>query len=326
MSLPSNANMPNYPFPANAREYDAEFIRMMNQCMAFGEGIAPFDNTKDCTITSMGYNKATDLEVATNSSGLQLSVALGNAWVQGDTRSTQGLYFCHVPTANVVTLEAAHGTHPRIDAVILQVADADASGGSTNWSVTYAKGAATSGATLSNLTGAPTIPDSAMLLAYVLVPATFAGPFVNATHIHDRRFFAYRPGRTLGIVSTTATIQNVVNSGVSGAAQALTITTPGDRRLRLATRAYTMLSVNGTGDAEVRILDAGNIVGSSGARLTTGSIYDRVATMEVAHILPSAAGQLALTTTVHNVNCGAGIDLRLIASSTTPIQFWAKYE
>lgn len=204
MSLPSSANLPNYPFPANAREYDAEFIRMMNQCMAFGEGIAPFDNTKDCTITAMGNNKATDLEVTTNSSGLQLSVALGNAWVQGDTRSTQGLYFCHVPTANVVTLEAAHGTHPRIDAVILQVADADAAGGSTNWSVTYEKGTATAGATLSNLTGAPTIPDSALILAYVLVPATFAGPFVNATHILDRRFFAYRPGRLIGRLTTTS--------------------------------------------------------------------------------------------------------------------------
>jgi hypothetical protein len=272
MSLPSNANMPNHVFPANAREYDAEFLRMVNQCMAFGEGIAPFDNTKDCTITGMGSNKATDLEVTTNNSGLQLSVALGNAWVKGDTRSTQGLYFCHVPTANVVTLEAAHGTHPRIDAVILQVADADAAGGSTNYSPTYAKGTATAGASLSNLTGAPTIPDSALLLAYVLVPATFAGPFVTATHVLDRRFFAYRPGRILGKLSAASD-----SVGAGDKLGPLTVVGDGIHNIELKSTGHAYSSGAAATTVHYTIRDAaagaGNVVGkalynSAGANYT----------------------------------------------------------
>lgn len=261
MSLPSNANMPNHVFPANAREYDAEFLRMAYECMAYGEGIAPFDQSKDCTITGMGSNKATDLEVTTNSSGLQLSVALGNAWVKGDTRSTQGLYFCHVPTANVVTLEAAHATNPRIDAVILQVADADAAGGSTNWSVTYAKGTATVGATLANLTGAPTIPDSALLLAYVLVPATFTGPFVNATHILDRRFFAYRPGRLIGRVT-----RSTDSSGAGDILGPLTVVGNGTNAVKIKARS-NLASNGGAGTGtRVEIRD-----GAAGA----GTMYDK---------------------------------------------------
>lgn len=204
MTLPSNANIDDYPGFANARSYDFEFFRMMQQCSAQGEGIAPFDNTKDCTITGMGANKATDLEVVTGASGLNLSVTLGNAWVQGDTRSTQGLYFCHVPANVTVTASAAHATHPRIDRLVLKVEDADVSGSVTQYSLVMVPGTATAGATLSNLTGAAALPDNCLMLAYVLVPATFAGPFVNATHILDQRFFAYNPGRIIGRLSTTS--------------------------------------------------------------------------------------------------------------------------
>lgn len=204
MSLPSSANLPQYPFPANARAFDFEFWRMAHQCMAYGEGIAPFNNAADCTITGMGTTKATDLECTTGSSGLNVSVALGNAWVQGDGRTTQGLYFCHVPTANTVTLEAAHATNPRIDQIVLKVEDADVSGANTQWSLTYVKGTATGGATLTNLTGAAALPSNCLLLAYVLVPATFAGPFVTATHILDVRFFAYRPGRVIGFLESAS--------------------------------------------------------------------------------------------------------------------------
>lgn len=209
MALPADASLYQYPGYANARTYDAEFDRLISMCYAGSEGIAPIDQTKDCTITGMGSNKATDLEVLTNSSGLQLSVTAGQAWVRGDYRTTQGLYFCRVPTAEVVTLEAAHATLPRIDAIILQVTDADIPGdGTTQWDVTYAKGTATAGATLTNLTGAPTIPNTAMLLAYVLVPAAFVGPFVTATHIQDRRFLAYRPGRRVAYLSSTSDSTN----------------------------------------------------------------------------------------------------------------------
>lgn len=72
----------------------------------------------------------------------------------------------------IATFTAAHGTHPRIDRVVAQVQDnlVDASGENRGM-LRVVAGTATSGATLSNLTGAAAVPDGCEHLAYVLVPA-----------------------------------------------------------------------------------------------------------------------------------------------------------
>lgn len=325
MSLPASGDLPNYPSFANARLYDAEFDRMVAQCMAYGEGIAPFDQSCDCTITGMGANKATDLEVTTNSSGLQLSVALGNAWVQGDSRTTQGLYFCHVPTATTVTTTAANATHPRIDAIVLQVNDADADGGgATSWEIVCEAGTATSGATLSNLTGAPTIPDSALLLAYVLVPATFAGPFVNATHILDRRMFAYRPGRRLGIVGTdsdlTATLNNTT---LSSALLSVTFGSVSGRRVAIHAVNRGLFTPTATGNAQL-VLQLGGTTVSAQTRRMAGSSYVQDGNTSILSAAP-ASGLNTATFNLYNESCGASADIRIGASATSNAQLEVCY-
>jgi hypothetical protein len=189
MTLP--ATLTDYPAFLKAREYDAEYLRMVAQASGLVEGIAPFDVSSIITTSMPGDFKAT-----TAASGMNITVPGGRAWVKGDTRATQGLYYCYASANTTVTMAAAHGANPRVDAIILQVEDADATGSNNRFRVTKQDGTATVGATLSNLTGAPgqsggpSLQDGAMVLAYVLVPAAFAGPFVDATHLLDYRNLA----------------------------------------------------------------------------------------------------------------------------------------
>jgi hypothetical protein len=266
VTLPANADLPLYPHPTNARLFDAEFERMAAQCMAYGEGIAPFDNSMDCTIASMGTNRATDLEVTTGGSGLNVSIAAGNAWVQGDGRATQGLYFCHVPIARTVTIATAHATLPRVDAMVLQISDADVSGSATQWEVVRVAGTATSGATLTNLTGAPAIPNSAFLLAYVLTPAAFAGPYVTATHIQDRRHFAYRPGRVIGYVTRTAS-----TVGTPATLCTMQVVGNGNNRVHVEGFIPNLYSSAAPSTNQMSIQDAGVTVQFSAVRATVGN-------------------------------------------------------
>lgn len=189
MALPTTLS--DYPWPIDARAYDAEFLRMVAEASGFGEGIAPHTTAAFTGTAISGQFGAT-----TGGSGLNVSVAAGRAFVQGDGRATQGLYWCYSNSAQTVTLSANASGNPRIDAVILQVEDADVTGANNRWRVTKQDGTATVGATLANLTGAPgqsggpALQATAMVIAYVLVPNGFAGPFVDATHILDYRNLA----------------------------------------------------------------------------------------------------------------------------------------
>lgn len=320
MSLPADASLYQYPAYANARTYDAEFDRLTNLCWAGGEGIAPLDQSKDCTITSMGSNKATDLEVLTNSSGLQVSVTAGQAWVKGDYRTTQGLYFCRVPTAQVVTLPTAHATLPRVDAIILKVYDADIPGdGTTQWTVTYAQGTATAGANLTNLTGAPTIPDTALLLAYVLTTAAFAGPYVTATHILDRRAFAYRPGRTLGYVTRTS---NATATGTPVASLTLDFQQNNVNKIDVYADGQTFNNSTASQAFYHKIYDvstAGTILNQTGAHAPGASF--QVSFTPIRKLLDAAAGK---RTVVSGIVSDAGT-VTLQATANTPAYLTAKY-
>lgn len=109
------------------------------------------------------------------------------ALIAGDSVTAQGLYAVP-PNASLVTeaIAAAHATLPRVDRVIVQVLDHthDASGSNLVQSRVLT-GTASSGANLTNLTGAASIPDSSLLLADVLVGATVT-TITNGV-IRDRR-------------------------------------------------------------------------------------------------------------------------------------------
>jgi hypothetical protein len=148
-------------------------------------------------------------------SGLTLSVDAGDAWVAGSHSGVvrQGLYPVGAPTAEQVVVGTAHASLPRIDQVVLRVRDTvpapAASGDAENTGkLEVVAGTATSGATLDNRTGAAALPASSLRLADILVPAGFTGPFVQNTHIRDRRPFAhgafFSVARTGGDYSTTS--------------------------------------------------------------------------------------------------------------------------
>jgi hypothetical protein len=149
-----------------------------------------------------GVVAAGDFKV-TPVSALTVAAAAGDAWVGGSHSGVvrQGLYPVGAGAAENVTATAAHATLPRIDQVVLRVRDtvpapAAAGDAENTGQIEIVTGTATAGATLDNRTGAAALPASSLLLADLLVPAAFTGPFVAGTHIRDRRPAAMVPGST----------------------------------------------------------------------------------------------------------------------------------
>lgn len=161
------------PFPLQADCYTAtDFRQTLIESIVCGQGVAAI--------------QAGSLLVTTGGSGLDLFIAEGGGFVDSDV-DDEGMYAIYNDASVTETATAADATNPRIDQVIATVADAQLSGADNEWTLSVLAGTPTGGATLSNLTGAAALPDRSIRLAYVLVPAAFAGPFVNATHILDAR-------------------------------------------------------------------------------------------------------------------------------------------
>lgn len=155
-----------------------------------------------------------DLLVTTGGAALNLSVAQGGAFIEGDD-DDRGVYSVYNDAAVTLTATAANPTNPRIDQVIARVYDSTYGEGADEWVLEMLDGTATGGATLTNLAGATALPDNSIRLAYVLVPATFAGPFVNATHIRDVRT-GYIPAST----AATGTLVRVYRTAAATIAAA----------------------------------------------------------------------------------------------------------
>jgi hypothetical protein len=141
--------------------------------------------------------------VTTGGSGLDLSIAEGGAFIDSDV-DDEGMYWAFNDAPETVTATAADGSNPRIDQVIVTISDSQLSGVDNEAVPSVLAGTPTVGATLTNLTGAAALPDRAIRLAYVLVPTSFAGPFVNATHILDAREPFGRCGSLVDTVSGPA--------------------------------------------------------------------------------------------------------------------------
>lgn len=141
-----------------------------------------------------GAVEATAYKVIQRGAGANMSVDIqsdtGSCLVQGDSATGQALYL--VPQHSAVINEvvtAADATNPRIDQVILEVKDNthDASGSNLVQTRVVA-GTPTVGATLANRTGVAALPNSAMRLADILVPALSTS--VVTANIRDRRQWA----------------------------------------------------------------------------------------------------------------------------------------
>lgn len=133
--------------------------------------------------------------------GMTVAVAAGAAWVLGDDTARQGLYHeFNDASVSGVAVPAANGTNPRIDQVVLRIYDSTVIGGAQDQAtIEVIQGTATSGATLDNRSGAAALPNSALRLADVLVPAGSSS--VSAGNIRDRRPWARGAYRRIAITA-----------------------------------------------------------------------------------------------------------------------------
>ncbi len=178
------------------------------------------------TMLGEGIIAAGDFAVTQRAAGANMSVdvAAGQAYVKGDTASDQGHYFVRSAAAVNVPVTASDASNPRIVRVALEIKDdAHDLGGLNLGRIRTIDGVATAGATLSNLIGAPAVPDSCMLLANVLVPA--GSTTVTTGNVQDRRTGVPIPGRQMlgGLASSVVSLTNsgdklsatVVGNGVT---------------------------------------------------------------------------------------------------------------
>lgn len=164
----------SYPEFLQTRTYSAAQMRHLMKQLGVQEGV-------------LG---ATDFDPSQRGAGANMSVdiAAGDALVQGDDVTRQGLY--HVVNDAVVNapIAAAHATLPRIDQVILHVYDSTVVGVSDVPLIEVVTGTPTAGATLDNRNGAAALPNNAIRLADVLVGAAVVT--ILDANIRDRRPWA----------------------------------------------------------------------------------------------------------------------------------------
>lgn len=95
---------------------------------------------------------------------MSVDIAAGRGIVDGDDQADQGSYLIESTAVENVAVTAPHATLDRIDSVVAQIRDPNA-GGAAGDDFLFVVVAGTPGAS----PVAPTLPDSALLLAYVLV-------------------------------------------------------------------------------------------------------------------------------------------------------------
>jgi hypothetical protein len=159
-----------------------------------------------------GVIGAGDLKVSQRALGANPSVdvAVGDAWVQYDTGTRNGLSHVWSDAVANVAINASDATNPRIDQIGVQLNDVGVgagTGGNTP-ALRYVPGTATPGATLDNRTGAAAAPNDWMRLADFLVPAGTNSP-VTTANIRDRRPWARGAYNRIALTSGNKTTASV---------------------------------------------------------------------------------------------------------------------
>lgn len=160
-----------------------------------------------------GVVAAGDLKVSQRGAGANMSVdvAVGDAWVQYDTGTRNGLSHVWSDAVANVAFNASDATNPRIDQIGVQLNDTSVGAGTGGNTPTlrYLAGTATAGAQAANpaaagyRAGAAAAPNDWMRLADVLVPATSTS--VTTANIVDRRPWARGAFVTSNIAGANAT-------------------------------------------------------------------------------------------------------------------------
>lgn len=215
-----------------------------------------------------GVYNAGDLKV-TPGAGLVLNYASGVAAI-ADTGGVVSPTLSptipvRVSAGDSVTAAPNASGNPRIDSVFLTIFGWEAG------TVSIASGTPSGGATLDNRTGAPALPPSSIRLADILVPSGFGGPFVQNTHIRDRRPWArgnsvFLRGDNAGTFSTTSA--SFVD--ITGAQARLEVSA--GELLQITFHAQVWNSTGGSGGQFVPMLGGVELsIGRQGTRSGTGS-------------------------------------------------------
>lgn len=139
-------------------------------------------------VVSEGVVGAGDLAVTQRAAGANMSVdiAAGKAWVQGDDDpELQPIYRAFNDATVNIALSAADASNPRVDRVVLRIHDSVFAGSTDGAAFEVIEGAPTAGADLTNLNGAADVPNTALLLANVLVPGGASS--ITDADISDQR-------------------------------------------------------------------------------------------------------------------------------------------
>ena len=168
----------------------AQEDRQLTSSLVCLEGVAPATSGEPLEVTA--------------GSGMVLNVAAGNAFVQGDTVAWQGMYHVSNDASKTVTIPTADPTNPRIDLIVAHVKDSTYVGAVCNWAIE-----AVTGTPLPS-PSAPAVPDSALVLAQVSVPAN--DTTIDAGQITDMRQFyvecAAAPVGAIQMHAGTGTLPN----------------------------------------------------------------------------------------------------------------------
>lgn len=212
----------NPPWALQAGSYSAEQTRRA----AFLWAARTAANTPG--IIAGGLASASDCQISAAVSGLTVNVSVGEMLIGGNEGGTQGGTYARISSTTNLTIAAASGSKPRIDLVCGTVNDGQytaPSGGVTSgqWAPIVVTGTPTTGATLSNLNGAPALPGSSLLLGYVLVPTSAtsltSGDILNvaktvALGADSANFLSLGSPLGYGLQVGTATV--AATSGTSG--------------------------------------------------------------------------------------------------------------
>lgn len=282
--------------------------------IAFGEGIEyDIDPTaqNEFNLSSFDGCKVTQYGAGGN---FDLQVSAGYAWVQDRITPTNGMWLVEVAQEQpAVTIAAADGTNPRIDIVALRVNDVGRSDGwASSYDIVVIQGTPTSGATLQNLNGLGTLPNKHLPLSYVLVPAGYSSALINDTHVNDRRYWAYRPGRCIGI----ATLQ--VTSAGAGNKMSIWVNSVGGREIDVeADCGQSVVSSGAAGtNLYVKIID--NLSGATygGSYMSTaGAGYNQHVKPCFRTVTPLTADRVSRFNFVANLNNSAGTPTMYAASN-----------
>lgn len=143
---------------------------------------------------------------AQGSPSLTLDIASGICFVPGSEDADQGVYVCYNSATDTVTLDAAHGSLPRIDLVIAKVQDSVYSGAVDSWTLDKVTG------TAAGSPAAPALPNNAILLA--TVNRTAADDTVASGDIVDSRpLIAAAGGAIPGPTTAMTALLSLVNEG-----------------------------------------------------------------------------------------------------------------